>query len=149
MQPIILITDGSKAAVKAEQIAFDLAKQYNVSLKAVYVISAGWESLIGDEWINTEKNRLRFFQWLIDGLNKRANEVLEAFSMRAQKAGVNYETEIAGGQVEKVIIDLSRYCKVLVLPHLKETLPRAEGGLKYSLNRLIKNVKCPIVIGGR
>ena len=148
MEPVILITDGSKAAVSAERLALDIAKLYQTALKAVYILSTDWENLLGDEWINPAKNRLHFFRWLTDDLNKRADEVLEALSRRAEADGVIVEKEVITGHVDQVIVKLSQNCRVLVLPHIKGTFPSAEGGIKYSPN-IVKKINCPLIIGGK
>jgi nucleotide-binding universal stress UspA family protein len=147
MNPIILVTDGSPGALEAEKIAYQLAQYHQAKLKVVYILSEGWGSLLGDEWINNSQTRMRFFHYFEGELHNRANEVLLEVEQRSQKKGIDIEKEKIIGKYEKVIIELGTQCSMLVLPNPQGTAHAAAGGLKYSPSSILKNIKCPVVIG--
>lgn len=149
---VLLVTDGSPAAQCAGEMAIRYAADRRCGLRALYILDASWRSILGDEWISPGAVRDDFYRWLEGGLVKQAREVLERVGMRAEQAGVRPVTiEITAGDTERVIAEHARSPSVLllVLPHPGATAPRAEAGLKYNLQTLVKKISCPLLVGPR
>jgi len=91
---VLVPTDGSTASEDAIEHAIDLAKQYDATLHALYVVDAGaYSSLeVAADAVAEE-------------LRSEGTEAVEAIAERAGDAGVTTETAVETGIVHRAIVD--------------------------------------------
>ncbi|MBI5025930.1 MAG: universal stress protein [Nitrospirae bacterium] len=102
---ILVPTHGTEGARKAEEYALNMAKALGASVYGLYIIHKGWSSIAGIDWLNTSETRMQFYRHVEDELERRANEVLNAFTKRAHDMGITIETEKVVGEPVKVILE--------------------------------------------
>lgn len=145
----MLFTDGSKGSIAAADLALDLASLYGAEIKAFFIIDSKWSNLLGGEWINTSETRMRFYNWFEGEIQTLAAKSLDCIKNMASGKGIPAEAITLTGPVEKLIIEQTRKYStpILVLPNPEATSHEAEAGLKFNLNRLVKRINCPVLIG--
>lgn len=146
---IVLITDGSLSARAAGQTAIEMARLWQIPVRAVFILDQNWSYILGDEWISAPGTRKKFWRWLENELVSNAQKELSRFQELAEEAGVEVETGVATGQTTRVILSLagSPRTALLVLPNPHATRPAAEAGLKFNFHTLVKKIKCPVLVG--
>jgi nucleotide-binding universal stress UspA family protein len=91
---VLVPTDGSTASEEAIERAIDLAKQYDATLHALYVVDSGaYASLEAGTDI------------VVDELRTKGTEAVETVAERAEDAGVPVETTVETGIVHRSIVD--------------------------------------------
>lgn len=91
---VLVPTDGSTASEEAIERAIDLAKQYDATLHALYVVDSGtYASLEAGTDI------------VVDELRAEGTEAVEAIAERAEDAGVPAEPTVETGVVHRSIVD--------------------------------------------
>ena len=91
---ILVPTDGSPAATAAIEHAVDLAKTYDATIHALYVVDASAFSSIeaGSELV-------------IDALEEEGQRAVEEVTDAAAEAGVDVETHVVSGTAYRRILD--------------------------------------------
>jgi len=91
---ILVPTDGSPAATAAIEHAVDLAKTYDATIHALYVVDASAFSSIeaGSELV-------------IDALDEEGQRAVEEVTDAAAEAGVDIETHVVSGTAYRRILD--------------------------------------------
>ncbi|WP_163970459.1 universal stress protein [Oceanobacillus halotolerans] len=133
---ILLATDGSNHAIRAEENALTLAKgNSNSSIEVVYVVDAEKaKSDVLNYWNRTD---------LTDTRQGRLNE----FEQIAKKAGVNYKINILRGEPGPAIVDYANrnnFDVVVIGSRGLNTLQ--EFVLGSVSHKVVKEVKCPVLI---
>jgi nucleotide-binding universal stress UspA family protein len=91
---VLVPTDGSSASEGAVDHAIEIAKQYDATLHAIYVVdTAAYTSLeVGSDIV-------------IEALREEGTNVVEAVKSKAESAGVTVETTVETGIVHRRIVD--------------------------------------------
>jgi len=91
---ILVPTDGSTASEGAVDHAIELAKQYDATLHALYVVDSGaYSSLeVGSEIV-------------VEALRKEGESAVEDVRSKAESAGVEVETAVKTGIAHRSIVD--------------------------------------------
>jgi nucleotide-binding universal stress UspA family protein len=93
-ETILLPTDGSAATERAVEHAVDLARTYDATIHALYVIDAGmYSSLEAGADI------------VIDALEDEGRAAVESVEREAAEAGVEVETTVTSGTAHQTILD--------------------------------------------
>jgi nucleotide-binding universal stress UspA family protein len=98
---ILLPTDGSTATERAVEHAVDLARKYDATIHALYVIDAGmYSSLEAGADI------------VIDALEDEGEAAVESVERAAAEAGVEVETTVTSGTAHQTILDYAEEADV-------------------------------------
>ncbi|RLM53647.1 universal stress protein [Halobellus sp. Atlit-31R] len=91
---ILVPTDGSTATDGAIEHAIELAKQYDATVHALYVVDTGaYSSLeMGSDIV-------------AEALQEEGNSAVDGVAERAEAAGVDVETAVEAGIAHRVIVD--------------------------------------------
>lgn len=125
---IMVPTDGSEYAAKAEDVAVELAKQLNAKIVGIYVID---EKLI----------------YPYEVLEDEGNEILQSLQKKAEDAGVEFKEELITGDPLRDMKTIARKANadlVVISPHGKNKIEKLIIG--SVADRVIKTSDVPVMI---
>ncbi len=127
---ILLATDGSKRAKKAERTAFQLSKAYNLHVAALFVVN-----FMSAHSASERKKAI-----------KQGEMVLNEVAAEGKKQGVEVEKILEIGHTGSSILKVSKTLKVHIIVMGSESR-NLLGFLSGSIIRkVLKNAECTVVI---
>jgi len=129
-QTIICAVDSGESSIALMQWASSLAAQFHANLKLVHVVPA-----VDEESANRDVAEVRRYLF---------SKAREEFAAWQQRAGVNAELVLRGGNVASAIAEAAKREKADVVVVGRGRIQRALGGLRAHSLPIIREAPCPV-----
>lgn len=136
---VLVATGGSPWSDKAVAYAVGLARDYDLELLILHVVTDAPPYFVAEAGTS--------FETLLAGNEEAGRDILADATARAREAGVSYATELAWGRVPEVVcqIAVERDCDLIVVGS------RALTGFKRLMlgsisNAIASKAPCPVLI---
>ncbi len=141
-----LASHGTPGARAAESLAFACCAP-GATLHHLFVVPELWNGMMGDDWLNNVRTRIRFGRYLEDQLEGEIDDNLRRLAQRAAELGVNYLPEVRQGEPTECLIAwrAEHPGEVLVIGSPR---PKGEEGLRsrLRLDTLLRALTVPLLV---
>ena len=132
---ILLASHGTVGAQAAEQKTFKLCNT-STHITHLIVVPEFWKDMLGDDWLNNSKTRIRFGDYLESELEKEVDQTIKRVQEKADSLGIRYTSKVTLGDPEKCLLDINTELEFdLVVVGSKR--PKALSGLH---SRMLSNL---------
>lgn len=152
LKNIIVAVNGTQSSVQAAMYSIILAKQYNLSVKAVFVVDTATIKFLTNSrfLVSDEKNSFE------EDLKRDGKNALDYVSSLAKSKGVKLETELRSGSVWAEIINAAdEYEADMIIMGGHESKSKMVQSLDASPHRsvaatarseIVKYAHCPVLV---
>lgn len=143
---ILLASHGTDGARAAERLALELCAAGG-EIHHLYVVPDLWKGMMGDDWLNNVRTRIRFGEYLEGQLEKEMQVHLDRVEKLTQAADLSYDPIIRVGEPSTCLLaELERLsCDLVVIG-----APRPKGveGLRsrMRLDEVLRASPVPVMI---
>jgi nucleotide-binding universal stress UspA family protein len=148
-QRVLLASHGTAGARAAEVQALASCAA-GATLYHLYVVPDLWRGMMGDDWLNNVRTRIRFGEYLEGELANEADACLDRVAAACVEAGLVHEPLLRQGEPAACLLDAvsETACGLVVVG-----MPRARGeeGLRsrLALEPLVRGLRVPLLIAPR
>ncbi|MCS4542393.1 MAG: universal stress protein [Euryarchaeota archaeon] len=139
---ILVATDGSTGAKKAEEQAIEIAKKFGAQLTALYVVD---QQLIRT-YEATITIPLGAVYALERELTQKSKEILEDIKSKAEKESIQIETKVRKGNPWEEIVKETKVNKYSLLVIGSASRKGMLSFLGSVAERVLANARCPVLI---
>ncbi len=143
---VLLASHGTAGAQAAERMALAVCAAGG-ALHQLLVVPDLWRGMMGDDWLNNARTRIRFGKYLEGQLSKEVDEHFARLHGQATQAGLDYRPRVQQGDPTDCLIELLSQvdCEVLVMGAPR---PKGSEGLRsrVQLDRLLRAANVPVII---
>ena len=146
---ILLASHGTPGARCAEALAVAQAAS-GATLHHLFVVPDFWRGMMGDDWLNNARTRIRFADYLEGELGREADACLERVAAACTAAGLGHVPVLRQGDpAECLLAAASEFGCDLVVVGMPR--PRGEDGLRsrLALETLVRGLDVPLLIAPR
>ena len=144
MTKILFLLNGIKEISEYHETLLKMAQSCEAEIVALYIFDEGYKDMLGDEWISTSEIRMNFYRYYESLLKNEAKNLLDDFVLKAKENNVSVEPRIIVGDPLSVLNGMLSSFAVAVMPNPK-LAKQAEGGIKFSADKLLKQARCPVI----
>lgn len=142
---LLLVLHSSTAMTKLPRLVSRLAGP-NTTCTLLYILDDSWDQLVGDEWISNHSVRQGFFQYMDKKSAQQAKAALDHLVHQLADSVPQLTCRLVQGEPQRVItttVSGQDDFDLLVLPY-----PSGGriNGVKLKLDRLYKQITCPVLI---
>lgn len=105
---ILLATNGSKTSIAAEDHALNLAQAFQARLTVVHVADARLAHYGEVDQLMSEVTKEQFVSYVNENNDAATHHIIDNFSRKADKLGVNYVILVKSGAPERKIVALAQ-----------------------------------------
>jgi len=140
---VLLVVDGSEAAVAAANVAVRMAAQHGCALSAVYVVDTATLDYLLQMRILVNQER----EGLEQDLVKTGARYLEYVSTIARKQSIEVETALRHGSIHQEILKeaYERGVDAIVLGGWKRTIARKDTA-SVERQHILDQADCPVIV---
>ncbi|MCS4541385.1 MAG: universal stress protein [Euryarchaeota archaeon] len=148
---ILLATDGSPSARKAEDHAIEIAKKFGSRLEALYVIDPEFSARIRSHRVTvpvkTNNTTVPFHEYIEQALMKKGEEILGDVKEKAEKEGIRVDTKIRKGNPAEEIIREAEdtFCEVIVMGS-KGLKGLSRAFIGSVADKVSRRAPCPVLV---
>ncbi|HEY5790554.1 MAG TPA: universal stress protein [Gammaproteobacteria bacterium] len=148
-QRVLLASHGTAGARAAEALALACCAPGGTLLH-LYVVPDLWRGMMGDDWLNNARTRIRFGDYLEGELASEADACLERVAAACASGGVVHEPLLRQGEPADCLVTAAREgaCGLVVVGMPR---PKGEDGLRSRLvlDTLVRGLGVPLLIAPR
>lgn len=145
---ILVATDGSPGAKRAEDHAIDLVKKFGAQLTALHVVDlAHWTMFLTPVIVRDTEHKSMVRNAIIQDLWQKGEKILAVVKEKAEKAGITIETKIRKGSPWEEIVKetkVNKYNLLIIGPVSHKPLFGAPLGTVAE--RVVQYARCPVLI---
>jgi nucleotide-binding universal stress UspA family protein len=148
-QRVLVASHGTDGARAAETLALASCAP-GATLHHLYVVPDLWRGMMGDDWLNNVRTRIRFGDYLEGELASEADACLERLASACAEAGLVHEPLLRQGEPATCLLDAvtETACDLVVVGMPR---PKSEEGLRsrLTLEPLVRGLQVPLLIAPR
>lgn len=146
---VLLASHGTPGAWAAEQLAVKLCVPGG-SLHHLYVVPDLWRGMMGDDWLNNVRTRIRFGDYLEGELGREAAACQNRVAEACTTAGLDYRPLLRQGEPADCLLEMVHDidCGLVVIGRPR---PKGAPGLRsrMRLDPLLDTLRVPLLIAAR
>ena len=146
---VLLASHGTAGARAAEALALGTCSPES-TLHHIYVVPDLWRGMMGDDWLNNARTRIRFADYLEGELGREADACLERVAAACTAAGLGHVPVLRQGDPAECLLAAAREsgCDLVVVGTPR---PRGEDGLRsrLAIETLVRGLDVPLLIAPR
>ena len=152
---ILLCTHGTEGARKAETLVFDdlCEKSSDLKVTVLTIIDQDWQSMTGDDWLNSSKTQATFLNYVEQQLGEEIKEDWQRIRSRFPASERAEFTSIVGPLEESIAGVAAKFeCDLIVIGAHRESRRLFNLKMEKGLRARLKNAKlhpllpCPLLI---
>ena len=146
---VLLASHGTTGARAAEVEALANCAP-GATLYHLYVVPDLWRGMMGDDWLNNVRTRIRFGDYLEGELASEADACLERVAAACNEAGLVHQPMLRQGEPSSCLLEAvaETACDLVVIGMPR---PKSEEGLRsrLTLEPLVRGLRIPLLIAPR
>lgn len=143
---VLLASHGTPGAQAAEELAMALCAEGGM-VHHLLVVPELWNGMMGDDWLNNVRTRIRFGEYLEGELSKEAQAHLERVAQRAAASALEHRAEIRQGEPYQCLLAMQREtgCDVVIIGAPR---PKGVAGLRsrMRLDELLRALEVTLIV---
>jgi len=144
---ILLASHNTCGATAAENLALEIAKQYQASIKHLIIVPEFWRWMTGDDWLNNARTQAEYGDYLESELEREIIDHIERLEKIMLADDIDYSYIVAKGPPDKVLIEKTNqgnYDLVII----GSSRPKGVDGLNSKLltKSLPQQLQIPLLI---
>jgi nucleotide-binding universal stress UspA family protein len=143
---VLLASHGTPGARAAEALALSLCAPGG-TLHHLLVVPDLWKGMMGDDWLNNARTRIRFGDYLEAQLGREVEEQLQRVEREAAARGVVHHAEVRQGKPADCLVAFAAQvaCGLVVIGAPR---PKGEPGLRsrLDLETAVRGLRSPLLI---
>ena len=148
-QRVLLASHGTPGARAAETLALAYCAP-GATLHHLYVVPTLWRDMMGDDWLNNVRTRIRFGNYLEGELGREADACLDRIADACATAGLVHQLLLRQGEPAECLLEAvaETACDLVVVGMPR---PRGESGLRsrLAIEPLLRGLRVPLMITPR
>jgi len=146
---VLLASHGTPGAGAAERLALALCADGG-TLHHLYVVPDLWRGMMGDDWLNNVRTRIRFGAYLEGELGREADVCLDRMAAACANAGLAYRPVLRQGEPATCLLELAHACDCELVV-IGAPRPKGVPGLRsrLRLEPLLETLRVPLLMAPR
>lgn len=146
---VLVASHGTPGAEAAEQLALRLCADGG-TLHHLYVVPDLWRGMMGDDWLNNVRTRIRFGAYLEGELGREADVCHDRVAAACADAGLTYRPVLRQGEPAACLLELAHAC-ACELVVIGAPRPKGVSGLRsrLRLEPLLGTLRVPLLVTPR
>lgn len=143
---VLLASHGTPGACAAERFALAQCCEGG-TLHHLYVVPDLWRGMMGDDWLNNVRTRIRFGNYLEGELGREADACHDRLAAACAAVGLDYRPVLRQGEPVDCLLELIQDidCELVVIGSPR---PKGTPGLRsrMRLERLLGRLQVPLLV---